>query len=318
MKNQNLKFVIFIVIAILFYIGFVFLQFSIQERTFAYIGISIILFITSLVIGLFIQKIQSRQEFQEQLRSKAIGSIRRLKDIEILVKRSLTNISASTNDISITMFNIISDSVRSAIFDWTDVLEEDFKKIQELENKKLALINALSYKSEDHEEGKKQIEELEKEISRLQNSIPPKLYSSVTEKQFTEMQFFQTQERLNFLAASRNEYEILIEVLDPKLYSIVEKNEPISFHYSRTDANNGLFVVSGNDIKNRIGKVINIFTEAVIFDSTYYSWLSTVLHHYRNNELIVLDEYSYQRKSTKKGNEILVKLPTSKLFFVHG
>ena len=144
MNKKNLKYVISIIIAILAYIGFVLLQFSIQERTFAYIGISIILFIISLLIGLFIQKIQSQQEFQEKLRSKAIGAIRRLSDIEILVKRGLASISKNANTNSTIIYKIINDSVRSAIYDWTDVLEEDFKKIQEIEYKKLELINVLS------------------------------------------------------------------------------------------------------------------------------------------------------------------------------
>lgn len=317
MRTQNLKFLISIVIGVLIYIGLLLLQFSTQERTIPFVGVTILLFVTSLLIGFFIQKIQSRQEFQEQLRSKAIGAIRRLNDIEILVKRGLANISDGTHNNSSTMFNIINDSVRSAIFDWTDVLEEDFKKIQEIEEKKLALVTALNQKSTFREEDRKQIEELRKEIMRLRKSIPLNLSPPLSRELFSEMEAYQTQEMLNILAANRNEYEIRVEILDPKLNSLVEQGKPINFHYSYADGKSCLFVVSGNDIENPIGKVINRFTEEVIFDTTYYDWLSTALYKYRNNELIVLDEYTCQIDFSKQDDEILIKIPTSKLFYVH-
>lgn len=313
-----MKYVIYIILGLLSYIGLVFIRFSIEANTLPYIGISIILFIISLIIGLFIQKIQSREEFQERLRSKAIGAIRRLSDIEILVNRGSDNVFEDTNNNSKIMFKLIHDSVRSAIYDWTDVLEEDFKKIQELESKKLALINTLSHTNENHEEGRKKIKDLKNEIIKLQNSIPQTLYSSLTRTQLAEMYNFKTQEFLNDIASNVNEYEILIEVLDPTLYSIIKQKEPLIFHYSYGSENSGLFVVLGNDINNKIGKVINKSSEYNISDVNYYAWLDSALHNFSNNDVKILDDYSYQIKSTENGDVIIVKIPTFKLFFVVG
>jgi hypothetical protein len=318
MKSQNKKYWSYICILFIFYIGLAILQYSTEEETLSFFVISIFLFILSLLIGLFIQKIQSRQEFQEQLHSKAIASIRRLNDIENLVKRGLANTPENTNDFSNTLFNIINESVISAIFDWADVLEEDFKKIQELENKKIALITELRHKSKDPEEGKKQILELRQDISRLQKTIPQELYSSVYEKIVMEIGTYQNQELLNFFAGSNPEYEIRIEVFDSELYTIVEKNEPLNIQYSNIDEKIGLFVVSRDDNKSPLGKVNNKFANGVIHNSLYYDWLITALYNFRINELIVLDEYAYQRNPTNKRKEILIKIPTSRLFFVHG
>lgn len=318
MNKKDTKYVIYIIIALLFYIGLVFLQFSMEDNELPYIGISILLFITSLLIGLSIQKIQSRQEFQEQLRSKAIGSIRRLQDIEILVKRGLTNIPDDTNNNSKTIFNVISDSVRSAKFDWIDVLEEDFKKIQELESKKLALIDALSHTNEDHEEGRKKIIDLKNEITKLQNSIPQTLYSSVTRTQLADMYTFKTQEFLNDIASNVNKYEILIEILDLKLYSIIEQHEPLILHYSYETKNNGLFIILGNDIDNKIGKVINKAKEYKISDVDYYTWLNSALYKYSSNDVKILNDYTYQIKTTENGDVISVEIPSYKLFLAVG
>jgi nitrogen regulatory protein PII-like uncharacterized protein len=320
MKNKKSKYIISIIIAVLTYIGFFFLQFSIQEDTVGYIGVSVILFIISLIIGLFIQKIQSREEFQEQLRSKAIGAIRRLSDIEILVKRGLANVLDTDNN-SKTMFKIINDSVRSAIYDWTDVLEEDFKKIQEIEDKKLELIDVLSHKNGDNKESRKEFVKIKNEITELQKSIPSPLYNSFTDKHLSELQFFKSQEFLNYFASSGEEFGVLIEVLDSFTINLfLTEHRDLTFFYPSKDEDFGLFITYGLDIDVKIGKVINTFSEYGISDANYYQWLFETLNvdvvDY-DGRIKDLDEYSYI-EGTSEGDMYIIRIPKSKLFFAVG
>jgi len=320
MNKKKQKYIISIIIAVLAYIGFVFLQFSIQEETYGYIGISIILFIISLIIGLFIQKIQSHEEFQEQLRSKAIGAIRRLSDIEILVKRGLASVLDADNNSKV-MFKIINDSVRSAIYDWTDVLEEDFKKIQEIEDKKLELIDVLSHKKEDKEENRKKFVKIKNEINELQKSIPSPLYYSFTDKHLAEMQFYKSQEFLNYFASSGEEFRILVEVLDLDIiYIFLTEHRDLTFFYSIEDEDFGLYITYGLDTDVKIGKVINTFSEYGISDANYFQWLFETLNVNVvdvHGQIKDLDEYSYI-EGTSEGNMFIIRIPKSKLSFSVG
>ena len=241
-----------------------------------------------------------------------------MSDIEILVKRGLAHTHQSPDNSPELILHIISDSVRSAIYDWTDVLEEDFKKIQEIENKKLELINVLSHKREDSEESKNQIEKLESDISRLQKGISPVLYSSVTEKRLSEMKFFGDQEFLNFEAEHEQEYIVLVEVINEKLISIVEQNKPLYFHFSYDDRSAGLFLVDGDNTEKKIGKVINKFTKFGISDINYSQWLYETLHTGVFTGPKRLDVYSLTQLPTGDEKTVLIKIPKSKLFFAVG
>jgi len=63
MDKRDKKYLIYIFMGIIAYIAFTIIQYSLIDRKGVYVSFLIILFLISIVIGFFVQKIQSRQEF---------------------------------------------------------------------------------------------------------------------------------------------------------------------------------------------------------------------------------------------------------------
>jgi hypothetical protein len=141
-------------------------------------------FIFSLGIGWCLQRISSREEFQESLHKFAFSAYRRIKDID----RSVNKISSEIRqmrfnypiervhelDLIGVLAEEMNNTVNSSIADWGDIIGDDLKKkerIDELENEKLALTVKGIY-SQNNTEINEKISEVKYEIQNLRAELP--------------------------------------------------------------------------------------------------------------------------------------------------
>jgi len=110
----------------------------------------------SIAIGWVLQRIQSRDDFRKSIKQFAISAYRRILDIEKAVSRLsgvlIDDTVKRSPDEVIRMKALyklvegISDTVNSSAADWADILDQEIKKkdkIQELEEQRIILENSL-------------------------------------------------------------------------------------------------------------------------------------------------------------------------------
>ena len=312
MNKKDLEYLIYIIIAGIVYIGLALIQYFMGEKNFSYIGISIILFIISLVIGYLIQKIQSRQEFIENLKTKAYGAIRRLNDIETFINRGLVKISKHENVISEVIFEDIGDTIRSAQYDWADVIENDLNTIRELENKNRELLKIFSIKNLDAKTRNNQVEQLSNEIQSLQKNLPSSLIDIVDSNKFNEKEFFRLQEVINAKVNQTGKITLLIDILDAQLNEIIDHSKPLIFVKQNLiqDYQISSIYIEGDKPGMRIGEVLNpsyypFYNDAIYFQ-VVYELFSENLQQARTGLLV--DKYSIENEQNKLKNKIYLEI----------
>jgi hypothetical protein len=311
MKKKDKKYVIYIILGIIAYIAFTIIQYSLIDNKGAHISYLIILFLVSLIIGFFIQKIQSRQEFEENLKSKAYGAIRRLSDIEILVKRGLLR-NKREGDAELIFLNI-GDSIKSAKYDWADVIEDDLKTIQDIENKKRELLSIFSAIGADAQEKINRIDQLEKDISTLGKLLPPALQEVTEVNPIDTDYFFACQEMLNNEVTAKKALELQIEVLDPILITVLEQNKPLFFFYSRDGKKTRLFLTLGLETEQIIGRILNRYKKFGINDDYYYQVVCEAIDLNQSYGLFAVEEYSVSPHHARSEEIKWVNIPINKV-----
>jgi hypothetical protein len=137
--------------------------------------------IFSLYIGYFIQRIDSARQFQESLKQYGLSAYRRIIDIRKSIDRTLIQIgriSANypkerTNEIEALRLILEGtfETVESSILDWGDIIGSEIQKKEKAEQLKAELINSQE-KIDLDPAFRKNIEELRKEINKINSELP--------------------------------------------------------------------------------------------------------------------------------------------------
>lgn len=153
--------------------------------------------IASIAVGFFIQRIQSKEEFQADLKNFALSAYRRIVDIEKIANRLLvvTNNAKQkvdrdeTSDIDVIKEIALSIkyTVSSSNADWVDIIGEELKKkerINELQTQK-ALLTIETQKAASPQNGtEKQLNQIRTELSNLRSELPLILQDSNQENYY--------------------------------------------------------------------------------------------------------------------------------------
>lgn len=132
----------------------------------------------SIGLGWTLQKIDSKRQFQESLRAYGFSAHRRIKDIEkalirlqnkiiVMTKRSATETIREIEGLELIVEGIM-DTAKSSMVDWADVIGDDVKKqeqLQELEKQ----YQQLSMKDEGQSQ---ELSVLKNKIEELRSDIP--------------------------------------------------------------------------------------------------------------------------------------------------
>jgi len=301
---------------IIAYIAFTIIQYSLIDRKGVYVSFLIILFLISIVIGFFVQKIQSRQEFENDLKSKAYGAIRRLSDIEILVNRGLLR-KKRESDAELVFLNI-GDSIKSAKYDWADVIEDDLKTIQDIENKKRELLRIFSNIGEGTPEKTNRIDQLEKDILTLAKLLPPALQEVTEVNPIDTGNFGMCQKMLNDEVTTKQALELQIEVLDPILLTVLDQNKPLFFLYSRDGQAIRLFLTLGLETEQIIGRVINRYNKFGINDDIYNHVVCEAIDLHHSYGLFGVEKYSMSPNRSKTDETRWINIPIDKVEIAYG
>ena len=144
-------------------------------------------FLLTVGFAWFTSKASSKQEFEENIRQFAFSAYRRILDLDRSLSRLVSRVNlirSSYPDERIHELDIITahtssmgDTVRSSIADWSDVIGDEIKKqqkLQELEQQySLARLIDIQQIDEDHEiDENPELTKLRTEIENLRSELP--------------------------------------------------------------------------------------------------------------------------------------------------
>lgn len=241
--------------------------------------------------GWALQRIDSRKQFQESLKSYALSAHRRIRDIEKSINRLINTIDIMRSRNSQNIFNELDalrliadgmiDTTKSSIADWVDVIGEELStrdKIEELNKERLSISSKPISKIENSETSKR-LKALSDEIQDLENKLPYLLQDDIDDiyprdGRFSDFVFqhYQTEieiySRISIIASPR------IDITKDSInWNQARKPYVIEVEQVMFTLYPGLY---DND-KNLFGLVENPFDDALVYENDYVVTLIALL-----------------------------------------
>lgn len=142
-------------------------------------------FLASILLGYFLQRIQSREEFQNDLKKYALSAYRRIIDIGKIIDRLFLiadNAKVKADKGKVSEIDIIQEIIISAKFiisssnaDWVDIIGEELKKkerIDELQELAAQIKSSPPKPAAQQKETNDQLEQIRKELYNLRSDLP--------------------------------------------------------------------------------------------------------------------------------------------------
>jgi hypothetical protein len=259
----------------------------------------------SIGLGWFLQRKESTKQYEENLKKYALSAYRRISDIGRSVKRAKIRIEEYKNnadmeklselDVIYAIIEGTDDTVQSSISDWTDILNEEIKKkeeIEELIEEKNKLISEKVLSLEKANENS--INEVQKELSNQIQAISNKivtLKSELPQKIQTDIQDIGERPRSGRLSAVVLEYymnraiqekKLVLEVIlfddnyfDDNYFDEVKNYTTIEFNVQHSLNKS---VISVHHDNNQIGRVRNPFPpDPYVYNEDFIYTLTSLL-----------------------------------------
>jgi hypothetical protein len=243
----------------------------------------------ALFIGFIIQRIDSTNKFQENLRKYGLSAHRRISDISKSLARAKTEISLkrkSSTENNAHIFDALSaiiegidETVKSSITDWIDIIGEDLKtqeKIQELEAN-LAIQKRAHAESEDE---KNKIQDLQNEIMVLKSKLP---YSLLVDQQMVLQE--DVDMHLSKMVSATSSFILQVGFINTNnvdnFMSTVKERKPYTFSIQRENMETPINEINVYDNQHVfIGQVINTISKPD--DWYFYQKIGNILERTAN------------------------------------
>lgn len=244
-------------------------------------------FLLSLASGWVLQRIVSREEFQKSLKQYAQSAFRRINDISKSItrlERRIIRLRSShpmdqVHELDVIRASVeeLGDTVKSSIYDWTDIIEDDLKKInqiQDLEEEIRELrqneISSNYHQSDVYERLNNEIKILRSELPLMLNPSTPVEDALPREGRYSELV------HAHFMDSILTQSAIFLSfgLLDPNIEDI---DTLTPFHYSfGTNMFTDYFFIHGNN-GERLGKLKNSFHEIGVYGNDFIVTLLKLL-----------------------------------------
>jgi hypothetical protein len=301
----------------------------------------------SLGFGWILQRIDSRKQFQENLKQFAWSAHRRITDIEKSVRsmeESISQMRLSYPKDKIHELDILraiaegmDNTVVSSKADWAEIIGEELSTKEEIERlqKELQVLKEQQKKSEDKTLTNQHIEEVNRKITTLVSDLPEWLRISSHEWRF-EDDSYPREGRLNqtvldhYLSEATTHSCITIDV-DPFVDLTVPENlnrviqgKPFSIRVDRGMGNQLAFLIDKDG--DPIGEIRNPFS--TIYSNDFVVSLIAIIGSITKTSSIdgpidlskkfVLMFSDFVSNPSPVGDELLLKIPASIADFARG
>lgn len=148
---------------------------------------NIIQFTLSIGFGWVLTRMVTKEEYEDSMKHFAISAYRRIADIEKMVNRLLGEVetmrgnypSDSYHALDIVRAIVIdtSETIRSSIADWADIIGEELSTLQEIEalETQKRRLEAKQTTADDERLDDERLNKLEKQIDQLVTTLPARL-----------------------------------------------------------------------------------------------------------------------------------------------
>ena len=299
-------------------------------------------FTSSIALGFYLQRIQSREEFQSSLKKFALSAYRRIIDIEKVINRLVEKIDYSKSNIDNTKVSdievikelalSIKMTISSSIADWKDIIGEEVKLVERigaLETKE-AIIKSTSQKStSDQEQANLMLDKINAELSNLRSELPIILQGVNHMNDYAgpfSPEYSKTVEQFILNTVESTGYiPLMISPWNGDLKSILTINTPVQFRLDSAMFQVHMEISIGEQFS---GEIINPFEPAVNRNDyvvTLNTFLSDVAVLQGNLPIeeggppaIIIRNVEFVMPSSVYEGSILIRIPASIDIFSKG
>ena len=286
-------------------------------------------FFIALILGWFLQRIASREEFLRSLRDYAISAYRRISDIQKSVERFRLEVVHMRRtypadkihelDVLAVLGDEMKNTVLSSSYDWADIIGDELEKIEQFQKieTELRTVSSLGPPGENSETFQTFLE-LKKELARLRSDIPilmqssfpgqldvrprEERISSIVVDHFLSM--IQSQSSITLLARYFGDLteEAVRRIQASAPYMLMEDRAMMQIHLGLHDSNGEM-----------LGEIINPFESSDIYKNDFAYTLMDLLsqafgYEDRGPGIIRLKDSEFVGVSTLQG-QFSIKVP---------